>query len=94
MITYVTHMRVSAANRAGFEALMQELGEVVAKHEPGNHFGWGRSVNDPDLFVVVDIYPDAAAQAAHHAAPYVAPMLAKAAKLFEGGQYDAKRYES
>jgi quinol monooxygenase YgiN len=94
MITYVTHMRVRPGKAAAYEALMKELLEVVAVHEPGNYCAYGHSVNDPDLFVVIDVYPDAAAQAAHRLAPYVAPMLARAAELLEDGQYDAQRYES
>jgi quinol monooxygenase YgiN len=94
MITYVTHMRVKPGKAPDFQALLEELRVVVAEHEPGNFFEYGRSVKDQDVFVVVDVYPDAAAQAAHHVAPYVAPMLARAAELIEEGKYDAQRYEN
>jgi quinol monooxygenase YgiN len=94
LITYVTHMRVSPGKAADFEALLQELRTKVALHEPGNYCYYGRSVNDADVFVVVDVYPDAAAQAAHRATDYVAAMMERAVVLVQDAKFDVQRYES
>jgi quinol monooxygenase YgiN len=94
MITIVTHTRVSAGNAANFEAILQELRAKVALHEPGNYCCYGRSVKDADVFVVVEAFPDAAAQTAHRAADYVTAMMSRAVALVEGAKFDVQRYES
>jgi quinol monooxygenase YgiN len=94
LITIVTHTRVSAGNAADFEAILRELRAKVELHEPEVYCGYGRSVHNADLFVVIEAFPDAAAQAAHRAMDYVAAMMGRAVALVEGGKFDVQRYES
>jgi quinol monooxygenase YgiN len=94
LIIYVTHARARAGKAADLETLLQTLRAEIALHEPGVHCAYGRNAKDADLFVIIETFPDAAAQAAHHAADYLAPLMARAGALVEGGKFDARRYES
>jgi quinol monooxygenase YgiN len=93
LILYVTHMRVNAENAEAYETLMRDVQDKVAEHEPGCYCYFARKVDDPELFVVVDVYPDQASQTAHRAADYLPSLLERAAKLVQGDTYDVKRYE-
>lgn len=66
MITYIAHMRVLPENAAAFEAAMAEMADNVLRYEPGVvHYHTSKSCNDPDLYLVVEIYRDEAAFKAH-----------------------------
>jgi quinol monooxygenase YgiN len=95
VITFVTHTRVEAANAAAFEALLQEMCAKVAAHEPGVlHYGYGRSVDDPEVFMVVEVFRDEAARDVHAGMPFLAEIMPKAAALAKAGAFDVKRYEA
>lgn len=85
MITLIAHVRVRPEHVAAYEALMAEVCAKVREHEPGvAYYACSRSVDDPDVFVVIEVYRDGAAHAAHMAAPWVRNSLPQAARLMDG----------
>ena len=95
MITYITHLRVNAANAVAFEALMEEVRVKVREKEPDVlYYDFAVSSKDPATYVVVEVYRDEAAHAAHMKADWICSSIPKSALLIENGAYDIKRYES
>jgi quinol monooxygenase YgiN len=85
MITFIAHVRVRPANAAAFEELMTSVAAQTRAHEPGvAYYAFSKSVADPELYVVVEVYADAAVHAAHMASAWVTESLPKAARLMEG----------
>jgi quinol monooxygenase YgiN len=85
MITLIAHIQVRDENASAFEALMTDVCDNVRRHEPGvPYYGFGRSMDDAETFVVVEVYRDLAAHTAHMAMPWVRESLPKAARLMEG----------
>jgi quinol monooxygenase YgiN len=85
MITLIAHIRVKRENAPQFEALMTEVCDQVRRHESGvPYYGFGRSVDDDETFVVVEVYRDVVAHSAHMSMPWVRESLPKAASLMEG----------
>jgi quinol monooxygenase YgiN len=95
MITYVTHMRVAAGSAAAFEAAIADMTRQVLAHEPGViHYALSHSSDDPGLYVVIEVYRDEAAFAAHWETDYIRPSLARTRPLVEDGSFAVRRYES
>lgn len=93
MITFITHMRVSPENTAAYEAALAEMTAKVRANEPGvAHYGFARSAEDPTTYVVIEVYRDEAAIAAHWETDYIQPSLAKTTPLVDGGAFDVKKY--
>jgi len=64
------------------------------EHEPGvAYYAWSKSVADPELYVVVEVYRDVPAHEAHMASRWVRESLPKAARLM-AGKPDIKQYVS
>lgn len=85
MITMIVHLRVAPANAAELEALLTRIAEETRANEPGViHYQWAKSVDEPDTYVVVEVYVDAEVHAAHMASPWVRESLPKSAALIEG----------
>jgi quinol monooxygenase YgiN len=85
MITFVAHVRVKPENAAAFEALMTEVRAQTRANEPGvAYYDFARSVDDPELFVVVEVYRDTEVHAGHMASPWVRESLPKSAALMSG----------
>lgn len=85
MITFIVHVRVAPGNQAAFIALMAEVVATTRAREPGVvHYALARSVDEADGFCIVEVYADAAAHAAHMAAPWVRDSLPRALALMEG----------
>jgi quinol monooxygenase YgiN len=94
MITMITHVRVNPDNAPAYEALMTDVCAKVRAHEPGvAYYAFGRSVDDPDTYAVIEVYRDAAAHAAHMATDWVRESLPKSSRLIEG-QYVIRQYVS
>jgi len=94
MITFLAHLRVSRENAAAFEAIMEEVAAKTHAHEPGvAYYAISKSVSDPDTYLVVEVYRDAAAHAAHMETEWVKGSLPKTARLIEG-KFDIKQYVS
>lgn len=85
MITMICHLRVAPANAAAFEALMAHVAAMTRAHEPGVvYYDFARSADEADTYVVVEVYRDGEAHAAHMARPWVTESLPKSAALIEG----------
>ena len=94
MITMIARMRVSEANAAGYEALMTHVAAMTLQHEPGvPYYAWSESADEPGSYLVVEVYHDAAAHAAHMASPWVTESLPKSKALVDGG-FDIQQYVS
>jgi quinol monooxygenase YgiN len=85
VITFIAHVRVRPENAAAFEALLAQVAAETREHEPGvAYYAFSKSVADPELYVVVEVYRDVAAHAAHMASPWVTESLPRSAALMEG----------
>lgn len=94
MITMIAHMRVPPENAAAYEELMTYVTEMTRKHEPGvPYYAWARSASEPGIYVVVEVYENERAQAAHMASEWVQNSLPVAMGLVEG-TFDVKQYVS
>ncbi|MBW8754245.1 MAG: antibiotic biosynthesis monooxygenase [Sphingomonadales bacterium] len=92
MITFIARMRVKSENAAAFEALMTHVTEMTRTQEPGvSYYAWSKGVDEPDTYLVVEVYRDVAAQAAHMATEWVKSSLPESALLIEG-KPDIKQY--
>ncbi|MCW1428957.1 putative quinol monooxygenase [Novosphingobium sp. JCM 18896] len=81
----IAHLRVAPENAAAYEALMTHVAAMTRAHEPGVvHYGWAKSVDEADTYVVVEVYADAAVHAAHMASAWVREALPRSAALIEG----------
>jgi quinol monooxygenase YgiN len=85
VITFIAQLRVQQQNAKAFEALMSHVVEMTRAHEPGVAFyDFSKCADEPDIYVVVEVYRDAKAQAAHMATEWVIQSLPKSAALIEG----------
>jgi len=94
MITFIAKMRVSPANQPDYEALMDHVREQTRANEPGVlYYDWARSVDEPDTYLVVEVYADPAAHATHMQAPWVRESLPVSVRLVDGG-FDIQQFVS
>lgn len=94
MITMIARMRVSPANTPAYEALMSHVVAMTLENEPGvPYYAWAKSADDPDTYVVIEVYENAEAHAAHMASPWVKESLPKSVSLVDGG-FDIQQYVS
>ena len=85
MITFIAHLRVPPANAAAFEELMTHVRDKTRENEPGvAWYEWSKSVDEPDTYLVVEVYRDVEVQAAHMATPWVRESLPRSMSLIEG----------
>lgn len=95
MITYIAHMRVAPEHAAAFEAALAEMERKVAAHEPGViHYALSKSIDDPEGYVVIEVYRDEAAFKAHWETDYIRPSVALTTPLVREGSLVVRRYES
>jgi quinol monooxygenase YgiN len=94
MITFIVQLRVKAQNASTFEALMTHVAEMTRAHEPGVHYyEFSKSVDDPDTYVVVEVYRDRQAHSAHMASTWVKESLPQCMRLIDG-RPEIKQYVS
>jgi quinol monooxygenase YgiN len=94
MITFIAHLRVKPENAAAFEALMTQVRDKTRENEPGvAYYDFARSTEDPNLYLVVEVYRDATAHAEHMETVWVSESLPKSSRLIEG-RLDIKQYVS
>ena len=94
MITMVARMRVSPANAAAYEALMDHVALMTRQNEPGvAYYAWARSADEPDTYAVIEVYANAEVHAAHMASAWVRESLPKSAALVDGG-FEIQQYVS
>ncbi len=88
----IAHMRVRPENAAAYEELMRHVADMTLRHEPGvPYYAFSKSVSEPDTYVVIEVYQDAEAHAAHMASAWVTESLPKSARLIEG-KFDIRQY--
>ena len=94
MITFITHLRVAAENAQAMDAILTEMAAKVAETEPGvAYYSFARDAADPQAYVVIEVYRDAAAFEAHGQTEHIKALLPKSAALVEGG-FDIRQYVS
>jgi len=89
--TFVVKFRVKVGKNAEFERLFKETQQGVRDHEPGNiYYDFCVDPKDPQLYVIVEHYKDAAATAAHGQGEHTKKMAAAIRDLLDG-PVDAQR---
>lgn len=92
MITVIANMRVLPENAAAYEEILDYVMGQSLEKEPGvKYYAWAKSADDPDLYLVVEVYEDEKAQAAHMETDWVRNSLPKTQGLIEGG-LEIKQY--
>jgi len=92
MITFVARMRVKPENASAYEALMTHVQAMTLAHEPGvAYYGWAKGIDEPDTYVVIEVYRDPEAQEAHMATQWVRESLPISGGLIDG-RPDIKQY--
>jgi len=93
VITMVARMQVLPENQPTYEALMDQVGVMVRSHEADGvpYYAWAKSVDDPDTYVVIEVYRDLAAHKAHMASAWVQESLPVSMSLVTG-KFDIKQY--
>jgi quinol monooxygenase YgiN len=85
MITFITHLTVKPENGPAFEELISYVADMVHQHEPGVvYYEYAKGVDDPDTYVVVEVYRDVEVHAAHMASAWVRESLPRSLRLIEG----------
>lgn len=86
MITYIAQMRVPPENHEAYEALMSGVRAKVREHEAEGvpYYEFSKSVDDPDLYLVIEVYRDEAAHTAHMQSDWVTQSLPRALELMTG----------
>ena len=93
-ITYICHLEVPAENRAALAEVLTQVRDRSLAEEPGVlHYSFAQAVNDPERWVVVEVYRDRAAHSAHMAAPWVVESIPQAQALIRG-DFDIRHYVS
>jgi quinol monooxygenase YgiN len=94
MITFIAHLTVRPENGPAFEALMAHVRDMTRRHEPGvAYYDFGKSVDEPDTYVVIEIYRDAGAHAAHMKTDWVIESIPLSRGLVDG-KFNIKQYVS
>jgi quinol monooxygenase YgiN len=89
--TFVVKFRVKAGKNAEFEKIFKEAQKGVHDNEPGNvYYDFFVDQKDPQLYVIVERYKDAAAIAAHGQGEHTKKMSAAIRELLDG-PVDAQR---
>lgn len=85
MITFIAHLRVPPENAQAFEELMTHVAAMTNENEPGvAYYGFAKSVEEPDTYVVVEVYRDQAACISHGDTAWVRESVPTTLTLIEG----------
>lgn len=85
MITFIANLRVPPENAAAFEELMTYVADMTNANEPGVvYYAFAKSVDEPDSYVVIEVYRDQAACTAHGETDWVRDSIPKYLPLIEG----------
>ena len=94
MITFIAHLKVKPENGPAFEALMAHVRNMTRQHEPGvAYYDFAKSVDESDTYVVIEVYRDAGAHAAHMETHWVTESIPQSRRLVEG-KFNIKQYVS
>jgi quinol monooxygenase YgiN len=81
----VVKFRAKPGKSEEMKAFWIEMQKEVARSEPGNvYYDLMVMANDPEVYVIVERYKDAAAVAAHGQSDKAKAMFAKLGELMEG----------
>jgi quinol monooxygenase YgiN len=84
MITFIAHFTVPPTNAAAFEELLRYVA-TMSNTEPGVvYYGFARSVDDADMYSVVEVYQDHDAVASHGQTTWVTESVPTFLGLIEG----------
>jgi quinol monooxygenase YgiN len=85
MITFIVHLDVPPENAAAFEELMTHVAATSLEREPGVlYYAFAKSVDDPQTYVVVEVYRDQAACDAHGQTEWVTESVPESLNLIIG----------
>jgi quinol monooxygenase YgiN len=85
VITFIAHLQVRPENAQAFEDLMTHVSTMTLQNEPGvAYYGFAKSVEQADTYVVVEVYRDQAACVAHGDTDWVRESVPKSLLLTEG----------
>lgn len=85
MITMIARMRVLPENAPAYEELLSQVRDMSLEHEPGvSYYAWAKSAEEPDRYVVIEVYEDERAHAAHMASEWVRNSIPVSLGLVEG----------
>lgn len=85
MLTFIIKLRVKPGQGPAYEALLTRVFRQVRENEPGViYFDFARSVDDPERYVVVEVYRDAEARAAHSEMPWIRESMPIGAAMIVG----------
>ena len=92
MITFLAHLKVMPENAAEFEQMMSRVRDMTRANEPGiAYYDFAKSADEADIYLVVEVYRDAAAHAAHMETAWVKDSLPVSRRLVEG-KFDIRQY--
>ncbi len=85
MITFIVHLEVPSENAAAFEELMTHVAATSLEYEPGvAYYAFSKSVDDPQTYVVVEVYHDQAACDSHGTTAWVTESVPTMLSLITG----------
>jgi quinol monooxygenase YgiN len=85
LITFIAHLQVPPQNAQAFEDLMTHVATMTLANEPGVvYYSFAKSVEEQDKYVVVEVYRDQDACAAHGNKMWVRESVPKMLHLTEG----------
>jgi quinol monooxygenase YgiN len=85
LITFIAHLHVRPENAQGFEELMSHVTATTLENEPGVlYYGFAKSVDEADTYVVIEVYRDQDACVAHGDTAWVRESVPKMLQLAEG----------
>jgi quinol monooxygenase YgiN len=88
-------MRASAENAAALDAVLADMSDKVRECEPGvAWYSFAKDAQDPNTYVVIEVYRDEAAFWAHSRTEHIKALLPKSAALVEGGSFEIRQYVS
>jgi quinol monooxygenase YgiN len=85
MIMFIVHLDVPPENSGAFEELMTYVAATSLEREPGVlHYAFAKSVDEPQTYVVVEVYRDQDACDAHGQTEWVTESVPKSLSLITG----------
>jgi quinol monooxygenase YgiN len=85
MITFIVHLEVPSENAAAFEELMTGVAATSLEYEAGvAYYAFSKSVDDPQTYVVVEVYRDQAACDSHGNTAWVTESVPRMLNLITG----------
>jgi quinol monooxygenase YgiN len=77
--------KVKPGQNAAFETAFRQMQVSMREHEPGNvYYDLFTTVEDPQVYVIMERYQDAAAVAAHGQTEHMRKVLAELRELLDG----------